>query len=124
TEAVLEAASLQALRHQYRLEEEGFYTQPTPDGSGVMARVPAYLVRQVRDDLTARYPDQVQQAAHTLFRGRIGLHQLLGHATDGPGANVSLNWRTREGVYAGFKEWDFYERTILASGDSGTIRLS
>jgi hypothetical protein len=39
--------------------------------------VPEHVQAETQRELKARYTDQVQQAAHTLFKGRIGLHQLL-----------------------------------------------
>jgi hypothetical protein len=71
SEAVLECAILQAARHQFKLEDDDFYTQPTPDGKGTIRRVPAHLQREVQGELRARYTDQVRQAAHTMFRGQI-----------------------------------------------------
>jgi phage head maturation protease len=43
SEAVLEAAVLQAARHQFRLDHDDFYCEPTPDGQGSVRRVPAHV---------------------------------------------------------------------------------
>jgi hypothetical protein len=64
-------------RHQFRLEDDDFYTEPTPDGKGHGPPRAAAPPAEAQGGLKARYTDQVQQAAHTIFKGRIGLHQLL-----------------------------------------------
>ncbi len=72
-EAVLECAVFDALRGQFRLFDSDFY-QMGDDGK---RRVPEREERRITAELNARYPDQVRQAAHTIFKGRIGLQQLL-----------------------------------------------
>jgi Spy/CpxP family protein refolding chaperone len=74
TEAVLEAAVLQA--GQCRLWDNDFYLDEREKG-GKERRVPERLQRETQRDLNARYTDQIMQAAHNRFRGRIGLQQLL-----------------------------------------------
>ena len=74
-DAVLEAAILQAAGRQFQLEDDDFYQDK--DGGRTSRRVDARTQRQTQAALKARYTDQVQQAAHTLFKGRIGLQQVL-----------------------------------------------
>jgi hypothetical protein len=66
SEAVVEAAVLQA--GNCRLELDSFHREQN---------VPESVRRRVQTEMRARYTDQVQQAAHTLFRGRVGLKQVL-----------------------------------------------
>jgi Caudovirus prohead serine protease len=80
TEAVLEAAVFHAGRHEYRLEDPGFYVDEFRDNNGnvhSVRRVPHYIQKEVQRDISTRYTDQVQQAAHTAFRGRMSLQRLL-----------------------------------------------
>jgi len=72
-EQVIEAAILQAAGSQFRLEDDSFYK----DEQNGRRRVPEYLQRKTQGELKARYTDKVQQTAHTRFKGRIGLHQVL-----------------------------------------------
>jgi hypothetical protein len=72
-DAVLEAAVFQAAQHEFKLFDAEFYDRP----NSVRGPLPARYKRQLMGELTARYPDQVMQAAHTLFKGRVGLQQLL-----------------------------------------------
>jgi hypothetical protein len=71
-EAVLEAAVLQAAGHNFRLDDPSFY-----EARGDRPALPKVLAGRVQRELKARYSDQVQQSAHTLFKGRIGLQELL-----------------------------------------------
>ncbi len=71
---VLEAAIIQAGRHQMTLFDSSFYL----DAETKMRRIPESVERQVKAEFNARYTDKVQQAAHTLFRGRgAGLQQVM-----------------------------------------------
>ncbi len=70
-EAVLEAAVLQA--GQCRLWDEEFMTNKP----GEPRRWVGTEAKRCRDDMNARYTDKVQQAAHTVFKSRIGLQQIL-----------------------------------------------
>lgn len=73
SEAVVEAAIFQAASPtEFRLFDKSFYA-----ASGDRGPVPDRLARRVQAELAHRYTDQVQQAAHTLFQGRIGLQQVL-----------------------------------------------
>jgi hypothetical protein len=72
TDAVLECAVFDALP-DFKLFDADFY-EKGPDGH---RRVSAAVQRKTMAELTARYTDQVRQAAHTHFKGRIGLQQLL-----------------------------------------------
>lgn len=123
SEAVLEAAVLHANRHGFKLEDDGFYTEPTPDGKGTVRRVPLALQRETQGALRARYTDQVQQAAHTLFKGRVTLKQVLSLAAQAAGIGrhaVSLD--SEFGVRDFLKAWD-HSTTIRAEGAS-TISIS
>lgn len=73
SEAVLEAAVIHAARHQFKLDDDSFYI----DAETKQRRVPHHIEQDAKRDLKARYTDQVQQAAHTMFRGRISLQQVL-----------------------------------------------
>lgn len=74
-EAVFECAVFDALP-DFKLFERDFYERGAgPNGD--RRRVPEAQQRRVTAELNARYPDQVRQAAHTHFKGRIGLQQLL-----------------------------------------------
>lgn len=72
-EAVLEAAVFDALRGSFQLFDKEFYQH----GDEGRRRVPEREERRITAELNGRYTDQVRQAAHTHFRGRIGLQQLL-----------------------------------------------
>lgn len=75
TDAVLECAVLQAAGAQFKLQDDEFYSDV--DNGRASRRINARTQRQTQADIKARYPDSVQQAAHTLFKGRIGLQQVL-----------------------------------------------
>lgn len=72
SDAVIECAVFQAAQHEFRLFDDDFYA-----GTAERGPLPARYKRQLQGDLKARYTDQVQQAAHTNFKGRIGLQQML-----------------------------------------------
>lgn len=123
SEAVLEAAVLHAHRHNFKLEDDGFYTEPTPDGKGTVRRVPLSLQRETQGAIRARYTDQVQQAAHTLFKGRVTLKQVLTVAAQAAGIGRSaVSLDSEFGVRDFLKAWD-HSATIRAEGAS-TISIS
>lgn len=72
-EAVLECAVFQAAGGQFQLMDAAFYSKETPDRS----RIPTRDARRIQGELNTRYTDKVQQAAHTMFKGRVGLQQVL-----------------------------------------------
>ncbi len=72
TAEVLECAVIQAGRHEFKLEDDSFYM----DEYG-RRRIPEGKQREIQGGMKQRYPDQVQQAAHTLFRGQSGLQQII-----------------------------------------------
>lgn len=74
-DAVLEAAVMQAAGSSFRLWDDSFYHDQ--DAGRTVRRVPEYMQRKTQTEMKARYTDQVQQAAHSLYKGRIGLQQLL-----------------------------------------------
>lgn len=71
SDAVLEAAVLQAGRCE--LFHDDFFTKATEERDPIPARDRA----KIKAEMGRRYPDQVQQTAHDLFKGRIGLQQLF-----------------------------------------------
>ena len=118
SEAVLECAILQAARHQFRLEDDSFYSDPTPDGKSSMRRVSERMQREAQGGLKARYTDQVQQAAHTMFQGRISPHQLFRAAFAATGINLDMDMRSESGWKRILGTWGHAENQILAGGAS------
>jgi hypothetical protein len=113
SEAVFEAALLQASRHSFRLEDNSFYQDTLPNGV-VVRRVPERMQREAQGELKARYTDQVQQAAHTLFKGRIGLHQFF-RCISSEAQKVELN--SEHGWKSVLSSWG-HQEAIKASGAS------
>jgi hypothetical protein len=72
SDAVLECAILQAGRHEFKLEDDSMWKNE--DGT---RRLPQYKEREVKAELAQRYPDKVQQTAHSMFRGGAGLQSVL-----------------------------------------------
>lgn len=73
SEAVIEAAVLQsASPSDFRLFDDEFYKAQVNRPA-----LPAHITAQTKRELKSRYTDEVMQAAHTHFRGRIGLQQIL-----------------------------------------------
>jgi hypothetical protein len=70
-EAVLECAVFQATRCP--LFDDDFFDRGTKDREPINRRD----AQQIKAELKRRYPEKVQDSAHALFHGRIGLHQLL-----------------------------------------------
>lgn len=119
TEAVVEAAMLDAARHQFKLEDDSFYVEASPDGKQTMRRLPESLQRRTQGEIKARYTDQVRQAAHTLFRGRITPHQMLRAAFRANGHHTDIDLTGEHGVRAALATWDDDDkRTIRAEGAS------
>jgi len=73
SEAVIECAVFDALRGSFRLFDSDFYKF----GDDGKRRVPDREEKRITAELNGRYTDQVRQAAHTIFKGRIGLQQML-----------------------------------------------
>lgn len=71
-EQVLEAAVFDALP-DFKLFDSDFYKL----GDDGKRRVSVREEKRIAASLASRYPDQIRQAAHTRFKGRIGLQQLL-----------------------------------------------
>ena len=118
-EAVLEAAVLHAARHQFQLNNDSFYREKTPDGSGEVRRISEQLQRETQSELRARYSDDVQQKAHTLFKGRMGLHQLLSVIFKANGFGRAMDLRSESGIRSAMQAWDHLERQgIQAEGPS------
>ncbi len=74
-EAVLECAVIQAAGRQFCLEDDSFYLDRVGDRTN--RRVDDRTQRTVQAELKSRYGDRTQQAAHSIFRGRAGLQQIL-----------------------------------------------
>lgn len=70
-DAVIEAAVFQANRLE--LFEDSFYTTTRGERSAMTPRDAG----RIKAELKQRYPERVLDAAHTLFKGRIGLQQML-----------------------------------------------
>ena len=118
-EAVLEAAVLHAARHQFQLNNDSFYREKTPDGSGEVRRISEQLQRETQSELRARYSDDVQQKAHTLFKGRMGLHQLLSTIFKANGFGRAMDLRSESGIRSAMQAWDHVDRqSIQAEGPS------
>ena len=124
SEAVLEAAVLHAFRHSYQLDNESFYAQPTPDGKGTMARVPHHIKAETLGGIRARYTDQVQQTAHTMFKGRITLHQLLDAAFAAAGASGRFDWKSESDIRAAMHMWGTAEAGGIRAEGASTISIS
>lgn len=118
TEQVIECAILQAHRSAFLLEDDGFYEDVTPDGKGKVRRVPMHLQRQTQGDIKARYTEQVQQAAHTHFKGRIGLQQVFQLGFNN-GRVRGLDLKSETGIRSMMGHWHFAEQqAIMAEGAS------
>ncbi len=78
TDAVLECALFDAMGN-FRLFDNDFYrTGDTVSASGQpIRRTSEREENRITSQLKARYTDQVRQTAHTLYRGRLGLQQVL-----------------------------------------------
>ena len=119
SDVVLEAAVLHAARHQFLLNDDSFYIDKDLPNGGQVRRVSESLQRETQRDLRARYTDQAQQAAHTLFKGRMGLHQLLKISLQANGAGRDLDLRSESGLRASLQGWAHSERQgIQAEGPS------
>ncbi len=71
SEAVLEAAVLEATNCE--VLSEGFFGGT----HGEREHFHQPTARRIKAEMRSRYPEQVQDTAHRLFKGRIGLQQLL-----------------------------------------------
>jgi hypothetical protein len=124
SEPVLEAALLQAARHQFKLEDDSFYLQPTPDGLGVLRRVPEQLQRETQREIRARYNDQVQQTAHDIFRGRITPKQMLQASFRFNGHYHELDLSGEHGIRAMLARWDDMERASIRAEGASNLSIS
>lgn len=95
SDAVLEAAVFQAASPtEFRLFDPTFY-----DRQGDRPAVPHHLAARTKTELAARYSDKVQQAAHTRFKGRVRLQQLLATCARGNGhAARDVDWSGSDGI--------------------------
>jgi hypothetical protein len=122
-EVVLEAAVLQAARHQFHLEDDDFYFS-TMEGQKVR-RVPEKVQRETQRDLKARYTDQAMQAAHTMFKGRIAPKQLMQVYFRANRHTQELDLSGEVGVKNAMMAWDHFERERTIRGEgSSTMSLS
>jgi hypothetical protein len=123
---VLEAAVLQAARHQFRLEDPAFYLDQvnTPSGPIHIRRVSAAIEQDTRRKLS-RYTDQVQQEAHTRFRGRITLKQLIRVAFKENGVREDqLDLSSEMGIRSMLAQWDNFERRAIRAEGASNISIS
>ncbi len=108
--AVLECAVFDALRQNFKLFDDDFY-QIGDDGK---RRVSKGEQKRIQADLNHRYPDQVRQAAHTMFRGQIGLKQMLAICAQGTGYRGPENF--------GMGEWGTVANHLATiKADSSTV---
>ena len=70
--AVLECAVFQANR-SFELLDDSFYDRKTKERDPIPGRDAA----RFKAEMNRRYPEKIQDAAHTIFKGRIGLQQML-----------------------------------------------
>lgn len=124
SEAVLEAAVLHAARHEFALNDDSFYTEPTPDGKGTVRRVPVHLQREVQGQLAARYTDKVQQYAHTMFKGRITPHQIIQAGFAAWGHRHELDLSGEHGVRSMLKAWDHYDGSGIRADGASNLSIS
>jgi len=123
SDSVLEAAIFQGSRHQYQLENDSFYLDNVPGGPA-FRRVPEYLQRQTQSEIKARYNDQVQQSAHTLFRGRISPKQFFKLALKSLGHHGDLDLSSESGVRSMMQSWDHLERNRITAEGSSNVSVS
>lgn len=125
---VYEAALLQALGSQMRLNDDAFYAEKSPDGQTSIRRVPLTFQAAAQRDFrgpTARYSDQVQQSAHTMFHGRLSMHQFFTDCMRASGSTADFSFRSREGVEAFLKEWGrVQERNDIKAAGTGTMNIA
>jgi hypothetical protein len=78
----------------------------------------------VQSQLKARYTDQVQQYAHTMFRGRITPHQIIKAAFSAWGHRRELDLSGEDGIRSMLKAWDHYDGSGIRAEGSGTLSIS
>ncbi len=110
------------MRHQYRLNDDSFFHEPTPDGRSTMRRVPQYLQDDAQKDFKAKYTEQVQDSAHKLYKGRLGCHQLFRDVMQASGCNATLDLKSEGGIRSMMAEWDHMEKNAIRA--SGTASMS
>lgn len=114
-QAVLECAVFDALRGQFKLFDNDFYEI----GEGGKRRVSAAEQKRVQSELNSTYPDKVRQAAHTIFKGQIGLKQLLSICAASGGYRGNENWGAGDwGTVAGYLAESARPQYIRADGPS------
>lgn len=124
SDAVLEAAVLDAARHQFKLDDDDFYVEDAPDHKTKIRRIPHHLQRQTQDELKARYSDQVRQAAHTIFKGQIAPKQIIAAAFRQWGHSKQLDLSGEFGVRDMLKAWDYYENPAIRAEGSSNLSIS
>lgn len=123
-EAVIEAALFQGMRHQYRLNDDDFYSEATPDGKGQMRRVPKYLQDDAQKDFKAKYTEQVQDSAHRLYAGRLSCHQLFRDIFAANGSHLTLDLKSAAGIRSMMSEWDHMEKQAIRAAGTSTISIA
>lgn len=128
-EAVIEAGILQALRHSYHMDSDEPFTERFEDGTSRPRPKLGHIKAEFDRETKSRYPDQVQQHAHDVWKGRkLTFHEVMdrGFALMDPGASRRRrDWKSKEGIEAAMREWSFREQqqAIQAEGSS-TMSIS
>jgi hypothetical protein len=133
SEEVMEAGLLHACRHQFRLEDDSFYSDPTPDGSGTLRRVPARMQAETQRELRARYSDKVRQTAHDMFFnsrhqnyvGYMSPKVLFNLCFRAAGYQGRLDLSSQSGVETMLRAWDRLEpRDGIRAEGTSTLAIS
>lgn len=117
TEQVIEAAILQA--GDCRLFDEDFYK-----ASAQRDAIPSKFRTDIKRDINARYTDQVQQQAHDLYRGRIGLWQVLQAGAAMNGKSVPADMRDDGSIRSALKASNWEMLDIRAAGGASYASLA
>jgi hypothetical protein len=124
SDAVLEAAILHAARHEFKLDDDDFYFD-TLEGGQRVRRVPERMQREAQGELKARYTDQVQQAAHTHFRGRITPHQVFALCLRAAGHGRDFDMKSESGIKTMLATWDHVDKQqMLRAEGASTMSIS
>jgi hypothetical protein len=124
TAEVFEAALLQGMSHEFKLLDASFYHDLAPDGKTPYRRVPEHVERDFRAAFNSRYTDQVQQAAHTVFKGRLGIQQFFHTVFRACGVTASFDMKSQEGIRSMLEQWDALDKGIgIRAAGASTINI-
>ncbi len=128
-EVMFEAALFQSLDYHYRLNDDAVFVDTTPSGATIRKIPQAFQAAAQKDfkGANARYSDQVQQSAHTLFKGRLSLQQFLTDMVRASGSNADFSFKSREGVESYLKEWerlDTQNKSGFRASGTGSMNIS